>query len=94
MSRPLDAETDLAGAVDRRRRTSRRPLFDGEAVEATTVDATTVGATPVGEDDEQPTLPLDFGGSLVDPTLIDTKPSPDAEADTRFAEPRWRDSPR
>ena len=80
------------------------PLFDGEAVDAVdadpidSVDATTVGSARVGagsadDDHEQPTLPLDFGDPLVDPTVVDDPP-PDDGTDTLFAEPRWRDSPR
>ena len=66
----------------------RPPIFDGEAVDALDagpVDPTTADAV---DDHDQPTLPMDFGDPLVDPTLVDEEP------DTLFAEPRWRDSPR
>jgi len=97
VSRPLGEETDLgaeptwAPPPPPPAPVLPPPLFDGEA-DGPPVDATRVDGPLVDDDHEQPTLPLDFGDPLVDPTLADD-PSP-ADADTLYAEPRWRDSPR
>jgi hypothetical protein len=101
VSRPLGDETDVGGASTWSTALPAEPptapapppapaLFDGEAQDATVVDAPPSG--PGEPDHDQPTLPLDFGDPLVDPTLIDEEPPDDA--DPLFAEPRWRDSPR
>jgi len=104
VSRPLGDETDVAGPSTWSTALPSQPpvappvppvppapaLFDGEALDATTIDP---ALAPAADDDhEQPTLPLDFGDPLVDPTVVDADPPSDA--DPLFAEPRWRDSPR